>query len=188
MNKTDISNEKIIEVSIDMLKGSEVPDLNMRHVAKKCNISVGTIYNYFPTKSELMIAVIQEVWSRVFHGDMLKPEVNEPFTQYISSMYKRAFVSQKEYRNFFVMHRNIMDSHSKNHGRIVMEKYIGHIKQALTEKLRSDENISKEIWTKEFSHEKLVDFIFENMVSMLSKGQDNCEFLIMVLNKILYTK
>ena len=37
-------------------------------IAKKCNIAVGTLYNYYPNKKQLFIHVLEESWSTTSHS------------------------------------------------------------------------------------------------------------------------
>ncbi|MCR5078917.1 MAG: TetR/AcrR family transcriptional regulator [Bacilli bacterium] len=48
---------KIINASFDVLKKYGEERFSMRLVAKKANISVGTIYNYYPDKESLLKAI-----------------------------------------------------------------------------------------------------------------------------------
>lgn len=188
MNKADISKEKIVEISLTMLKNNNAIELNMRDVAKGCGVSVGSIYNYFPTKADLILAVIEGVWKKIFDGDIIKIEGYESFTKYIEEMYHRVYNSQMEYHNFFAMHRDMMGINSKLQGRSNMKMYIQRIKCDMLEKLNTDTEISNEIWTGEFTKEKFINFIFQNISSLLAKKQEHCSFFIKVLDKILYTK
>lgn len=36
--------------------------LSMRNVAKACDIALGTIYNYYPTKKDLVVEMMTEYW------------------------------------------------------------------------------------------------------------------------------
>jgi AcrR family transcriptional regulator len=40
--------------------------LNMRRLAKDCQIALGTIYNYYPTKNDLILAMMLEYWQDFF--------------------------------------------------------------------------------------------------------------------------
>ena len=39
--------------------------LNMRSLAKECNIGIGTFYNYFATKDDLVKEILKEDWNSV---------------------------------------------------------------------------------------------------------------------------
>lgn len=57
----DVEN-LILRSAFELLKAQGYQKLNMREIAKKSNIATGTIYNYFPTKDELMISLIRFYW------------------------------------------------------------------------------------------------------------------------------
>ncbi len=38
--------------------------LTVRSIAQECNVGVGTVYNYFPSKDELVAAVVFEDWKK----------------------------------------------------------------------------------------------------------------------------
>lgn len=41
--------------------------LNMRYLSKSCDIALGTIYNYYPTKKELVIEMMTDYWKQYFY-------------------------------------------------------------------------------------------------------------------------
>jgi AcrR family transcriptional regulator len=41
--------------------------LTMRNISKACDIALGTIYNYYPTKKELVVAMMTDYWSNYFY-------------------------------------------------------------------------------------------------------------------------
>ena len=59
------SKEAILAVCKEFVKENGLQSLNMRTVAEKCNVSVGSVYNYFPSKADLIAATIQDVWQSI---------------------------------------------------------------------------------------------------------------------------
>jgi AcrR family transcriptional regulator len=56
---------------IDEFEGmilDETTDLSIREVARRVGFAVGTIYNYFPNKDELIQALFQREWERALTG------------------------------------------------------------------------------------------------------------------------
>ena len=53
MNLPSTSKEEIISICQRLAKEKGLSSINMRSVAIECSVSVGAIYNYFPSKSEL---------------------------------------------------------------------------------------------------------------------------------------
>lgn len=63
-----IENPKqlILEKSKEILISDGYTKLSMRNVAKACNIALGTIYNYYPTKKDLVMAMMEGYWEEYF--------------------------------------------------------------------------------------------------------------------------
>lgn len=64
-----IENPKqlILEKSKEILINEGYSKLSMRNVAKACDIALGTIYNYYPTKKDLVMAMMEGYWEEYFH-------------------------------------------------------------------------------------------------------------------------
>ncbi|MBD7911849.1 MULTISPECIES: TetR/AcrR family transcriptional regulator [Clostridium] len=54
--------ESILSYAKEIVLTQGIENLTMREVSKKSGIAVGTIYNYFPTKSILTIELIENYW------------------------------------------------------------------------------------------------------------------------------
>lgn len=188
MNKADISKEKILEVSIALLKQGGANQLNMREIAKSCQVAVGSIYNYFPTKGELTIAIMEKMWGKIFHSVMDRMELDAGFVRLTAVMYERLKASREEYGNLFIIHRTLLEPDSRIQGKSVMMQYFGHITDKLLESLRSDKLVKKKIWTEEFTPEAMVEFVWDNMLILMSKEEANSDFLIQILNHVLYER
>ncbi|KOA20807.1 HTH-type transcriptional repressor KstR [Clostridium homopropionicum DSM 5847] len=62
----DNPRELILSKSKEILYNEGYSALNMRNVAKACQIALGTIYNYFPTKKELVMEMMIDYWKKYF--------------------------------------------------------------------------------------------------------------------------
>ena len=67
MNHIVTSREEILKVSKNLIIDKGWNSVNIRSVASACNVSVGSIYNYFHSKSDLIGATIESVWCEIFH-------------------------------------------------------------------------------------------------------------------------
>lgn len=56
--------EKILQVAKKDLFEKGYDKLSLRGVCKQCNIAVGTIYNYFPSKINLVAVIMLEDWNK----------------------------------------------------------------------------------------------------------------------------
>lgn len=73
----NIQERVLSELERMFVDGTE--DISIRTLARRANVAVGTIYNYFPDKDELVKALFQREWESVI--DQLKQDIqlNESF-------------------------------------------------------------------------------------------------------------
>lgn len=64
MNRQVTSQEEILKVCREMIASNQ--SLNLRQIAARLNVAVGSIYHYFPSKTELMNATVESVWMEIF--------------------------------------------------------------------------------------------------------------------------
>lgn len=58
--------ERIKEESTKLFCELGYGDVDMKRIAKACNIAVGTLYNYYPNKKELYVTIVKESWENTF--------------------------------------------------------------------------------------------------------------------------
>lgn len=67
MPKTiDDPRQEILKQAKMILLDEGYKGLNMRTVAKECGFAVGTIYNYFPTKDDLLAQLMGDYWEEYY--------------------------------------------------------------------------------------------------------------------------
>ena len=62
MNKNVTSKEELVAAALEIAREEGVHKVSIRNIAHKCSISVGVLYNYFPTKADLIFAVVSHFW------------------------------------------------------------------------------------------------------------------------------
>lgn len=73
--------------------------VNMRTVASECGIALGSLYNYFSSKSELLSATIEAVWKDIFQmGKTL--EKCENIVEYLNLLFEGVENSRSRYPKF----------------------------------------------------------------------------------------
>lgn len=84
-----IENPKqlILNKSREILYNEGYMKLNMRNVAKKCDIALGTIYNYYPTKKALVIDMMTIYWKEFLALAEDTADSDEPFYDKLKAIY-----------------------------------------------------------------------------------------------------
>ncbi len=67
MNPNATSKANILKTSRELIQQNGWAGVNIRSVAAACGVSVGCIYNYFGSKTELLSATVESIWSDIFH-------------------------------------------------------------------------------------------------------------------------
>lgn len=67
MKNKSTSNSEIINACKEIFKEKGLNSLNMREVASRCNVALGSIYNYYPSKSMLLLDTIDSIWKEILH-------------------------------------------------------------------------------------------------------------------------
>ena len=62
MNTVVTSKEDILKTSRELIQQQGWSAINVRSVAAACGVSVGSIYNYFDSKTDLMGAAVESIW------------------------------------------------------------------------------------------------------------------------------
>lgn len=57
----------ILSKAKEILYNEGYQKLSMRNISKACDIALGTIYNYFPNKKDLYIAMMTDYWQEYFY-------------------------------------------------------------------------------------------------------------------------
>ena len=57
-NKPIISKQQILDAAFALASESGLAGLSIRDVARACNVAVGTVYNSYPTKNDLVNDVV----------------------------------------------------------------------------------------------------------------------------------
>ncbi len=88
----------ILDSAKDILLTKGYLKLSMRNIARECNIGIGTIYNYFPTKRDLVIELMSLYWNDYF--DLLEIIINsnETFPIKLHSIFSKLDAFIKKFR------------------------------------------------------------------------------------------
>jgi AcrR family transcriptional regulator len=185
INTIVTSKEAILATSRELAAEQGLQSLNMRTVAKKCNVSVGSVYNYFPSKSDLIAAVIQDVWQSIFNLNKISNETDS-FVDYVIWIFESVQEGVLEYPGFFMAHSMSFAGSDKEKGRQVMTKYFGHMKSGMLASLQKDRNVKLSVFTENFTQKDFVDFIFSNIITLLMKQEHSCTILTEIIRRMIY--
>lgn len=183
MNKTVTSRAEILKAAKELALSKGTDALGMREVAQHCNIAVGSIYNYFPTKSDLEIAVVGEIWMEIFEPALCTVQ-NEGFLRLVRRMSTSVREGIAAYPDFFSQHALMIGD--KQRGRTAMGNCFARLRAALLDALKGDRDIRADAWGGALTPEAFVDFVLGFIRSNLVMGQEHGELLEALIQRVAY--
>lgn len=185
MNPIVTSKEEILKASRELLQRQGWSAINIRSVAAACGVSVGSIYNYFDSKTALVSAVVESVWCEIFHP----PEDEAVFQDTLACvtwMYERMEYGCRHYPAFFTLHSLGFMGEDKSDGRQKMMQTWQHILDALCAVLKRDNRIRPDAFTADFTAEQAADVLFSLMLSAFLRQNYNPSAVLEIVRRTLY--
>lgn len=185
MNKSATSKETLLEIARDISYREGISKVSIRRLAAQSGVAIGTVYNYYPSKSDLVADIMEDFWRNVFHGSHFDTESGDFLTS-VEEIYRRLSVNLTIFEKEFLEDLPAMEKAEREKSRVIEQKYIEHMKAGVLRILEKDERVDETVWTETFTREALVDFTFSNMVLALTEGRETCGYLLLVLKRLLY--
>ena len=185
MNPMATSKENILQISRKLIQQNGWAGVNIRSVATACGVSVGCIYNYFESKTDLLSATVESIWSDIFHH----PEDEAVFQDTLSCvrwMYKQLEYGCQRYPGFFTHHALGFVQQDTADGKQQMQRAWQHILDALCTVLRNDARIRADAFTAEFTVEKFAEMLFSLMLSALVRQDFDPSTVLEIVQRAVY--
>ena len=185
MNPMATSKENILQISRKLIQQNGWAGVNIRSVAAACGVSVGCIYNYFESKTDLLSATVESIWSDIFHH----PEDEAVFQDTLSCvrcMYRQLEYGCQRYPGFFTHHALGFVQQDTADGKQQMQRAWQHILDALCTVLRNDARIRADAFTEEFTVEKFAEMLFSLMLSALVRQDFDPSTVLEIVQRAVY--
>lgn len=162
-----------------------ISSINIRAVAKNSGIAIGTVYNYFPSKGDLLIAVIEDFWEGAFANIDWKSFSYNSFYDNLEKIYSVLFHYLNKFKENWLEQLTLLKTQEKTLGKQRENEYFEKICSRINTLIDMDNELSQYSWSEIISKERIAEFIFENMLMMLRKEEENISFFIAILKKIM---
>ena len=185
MNPMATSKENILQISRKLIQQNGWAGVNIRSVAAACGVSVGCIYNYFGSKTDLLSATVESIWNDIFHH----PEDEAVFQDILSCvrwMYRQLEYGCQRYPGFFTHHALGFVQQDTADGKQQMQRAWQHILDALCTVLRNDARIRADAFTEEFTVEKFAEMLFSLMLSALARQDFDPSTVLEIVQRAVY--
>ena len=166
MNTVVTSREDILKASRRLVQEGTAEGISIRSVAAACGVSVGSIYNYFQSKTDLVAATVESIWADIFHTPA-EDRVLCSLELYISWLFQRFQYGDKMYPGFFGLHALSFSEKEKKTGRQRME------------------DIRESVFSETFTPKDFAHLIFMYMISSLVLRDYDCSKLLESIRRIV---
>jgi AcrR family transcriptional regulator len=185
LNTVVTSREAILKTCREIVSKEGLPALNMRAVATACHVALGSLYNYFPSKEDLVMATIESVWQDIFHMDQ-PCHAGADFPEYAAWIFESVRQGALAYPNFFNAHSISFASAGKNKARETMQRYFAHMKMGMQMALENDASVRKDAFDAHFTKSDLIDYVLTSLLMLLVQQKQDCGVLQEMLRRTLY--
>jgi AcrR family transcriptional regulator len=119
--------ERIVHAARERFLRDGVDGASLRRIARDADTNIGMIYYYFPTKDDLFLAVVEEVYAGLLEGLETALQHDAPFDERIRRLYVRmGQVSEDEFKVMRLVVREALISSARLNR--VLERFLrGHI-------------------------------------------------------------
>lgn len=186
MNTVITSREALLDMAKAIVQEHGFDQLSIRRLAAACGVSVGCIYTYFPTKAELVAAIVKDFWKGAFHGVDWSGSGMMSFEDFFDALYRRFKEYLEVFSSDWLGKFGQLDGKEYRKCMETQAFYFDHITKGLLQALERDASIPQERWTETFTPERFSRFVFDNMMIMLRRKERDYGFFVTLLRELLH--
>lgn len=179
--KDDTLQSTLLNSAREIADTEGISAVNIRSLAEKAGVASGTVYNYFPSKDAILLALTEEYWKQTLL-EMDTIISKSSFYEQLLEIF--AFLKEQISQSA----GKLMDSlgHAQPAGQMRMSSMHSSLEISLIRLLEQDKNIRKDIWNDAFTKEQFAHFIMTNIIILLKENVSDITFFITIIKKIIY--
>lgn len=205
-NRPVISKDQILDAAYEIATTQGLGALSIRAVATACGVAVGTVYNSYPTKSDLVNDVVGRFWQRALSGCMGTANGGEEaestsspglgsstefecddFVAFCRQLSSEVSQALEEFRSDFLEGLTALGSYDLAGARRREAASFAHVRQGLQMALMRDPAICHEKLVGALAPDRVCDLVWETMVDAARRKKPLDETLFVLLRDALYS-
>lgn len=185
MPRQFIEKEAIVDVAYAIAQADGLKAVNIRSVATACGVAVGSIYNYFPTKDDLVAAVVERFFGDAFFENFCHPSADEDFLAYCERLFASMQETLSRFRGDWLAQIQSMGTGARDAAKKLEADRLVHVRQGLEHVLIADKNVRPDALSDGLDAPALCSFVLQSMLGALRSG-DDCAVLFQLIQRSLY--
>ena len=134
-NKPIISKQQILDAAFALASESGLAGLSIRDVARACNVAVGTVYNSYPTKNDLVNDVVGRFWNEALADRMPHAVAGDDFICFCQELARQLSEALARFRDDWLAEIAALDAQGLAAARKREEACFAHIRRGLVMRL-----------------------------------------------------
>lgn len=182
MRKKDETLQSIIlDLAREMAETTGPDSINIRAIAKKAGIATGTVYNYFPSKDDILLALTREYWEHAL-TEMRETIRSGTFYDQLEEIY--TFLSKQIRQSAGMLMGSLRNVETI--GREQMQSMQQVLRAEIIQRMEQDAAIREEVWDDTFTKEQYATFVIRNMTFLLQMKIKDISFFLEIIKRTLY--
>lgn len=179
--KDDTMRDTLLNSARDIADTEGIDAVNIRSIAKRAGIASGTVYNYFLSKDEILLALTEEYWKQTLL-EMKTKITSDSFCDQLEEIY--SFLKGRIEQSAGKLMNSLRNVETA--GQIRMISMQTELETAIIQSMEQDAEIRKDIWDETFTKEKFAHFITMNITMLLKARVPDITFFIIIVKRTIY--
>ena len=121
MKINDELYETMLSTGRELLLGGSYKDLTIRQIAEKCDVSVGTVYNCFPSKEMLAAAIMLKDWSELREKAETETAAAKSCAEGFETVFNTVRRFVEIYQGVFEASGVVLSMHAEQHEKLIWQ-------------------------------------------------------------------
>lgn len=185
MRDLQAGRERILQAARTLLNEQGAQQLSIRAVAAACQLSIGSIYNYYPTKAALINDLVEEFWVEALEELELHPLALGGFLDCFVAVFLQLQTALAQKPPGW-LHQLLLVQELEAPGALEESGGLAELRLLFLSALAQDPAIPPEIWDDLFTWEAFAEFAQTHLLALLRSGQPDCAYFSLILRRVLY--
>lgn len=179
--KDDTMRDTLLSCARSTADSDGIDALSIRSIAKKAGVATGTVYNYFSSKDEILLALTEEYWKQTL-SEMCTAITADSFCGQLEEIFR--FLKEKIDRSAGKLMGSL--SNIETAGQQRMTSMQDTLEKTLIRQMEQDPYIRKDAWDETFTMEQFARFIMMNMTLLLRMKANDIVILTAIVERTIY--
>lgn len=186
MTADQIDRDALIQAAYRIADEYGVAAITVRQVARRCGISVGSVYKAFPAKRDLVVAAIVRYFDCALRQDFCHPQPNERFIPYCRRMQSAIRQTAEEFESRWLRDADALPQAEAAAGKVREAQQMEHIRQGMEYVLVHDPSVNGRLLEGKTSAARICSLMLDTLMGDIRQGTDHFDTLVPLVEARLY--